>query len=162
MNLDEWASVWNVPACALEDLRARMGMEGRQATRHPKEPDQYASESRVQALVRLEAAQKGVYLYRNNVGALLNSEGRPVRFGLANESKEENQAIKSSDLIGWRPLRVGPQHVGRTIAQFTCREVKEGGWVYTNQERERLQKVWLDLVNSCGGDAAFAAGVGTL
>ena len=76
--LAEWAAVWGVPPCAVDDLRARMGMLGRQATPHPKRPGESASESRVQSLVRLEAAQKGVYLYSNNVGALLDKRGVPT------------------------------------------------------------------------------------
>ena len=50
--------------------------------------------------IRLEAAKQGILLWRNNVGAVKTSDGRMIRFGLANDSHKMNQHIKSSDLIG--------------------------------------------------------------
>ena len=44
----------------------------------------------VQAAVRLEAARMGILLFRNNVGALIDVRGIPVRYGLANESTQIN------------------------------------------------------------------------
>ncbi len=120
------------------------------------------SEAYAQFQVRLEAPTKGVTLWRNNVGVLTDINGRPVRFGLANDSKQLNEALKSSDLIGWRPVLITPGHVGRTLAQFVSRECKAPGWTYTGTDRERAQKAWLDLVAAAGGDSAFATGPGTL
>jgi hypothetical protein len=120
------------------------------------------SEARVQSLVRLEAPTKGVTLWRNNVGVLVDTTGRPVRFGLANDSRALNEELKSGDLIGWRPVLVTPDLVGRTIAQFVSRECKPEGWRFTGTPREKAQLRWLDLVRAAGGDAAFANGVGTL
>ncbi|NBW08572.1 MAG: hypothetical protein EBR82_11155 [Caulobacteraceae bacterium] len=120
------------------------------------------SEAYAQSQVRLEAPTKGVTLWRNNVGVLTDVSGRPVRFGLANESRQINEALKSSDLIGWRPVLITPAHVGHTIAQFVSRECKAPGWKYAGTDRERAQKAWLDLVAAAGGDSAFATGPGTL
>jgi hypothetical protein len=120
------------------------------------------SEAYAQSQVRLEAPTKGVTLFRNNVGVLTDINGRPVRFGLANDSKQLNEVLKSSDLIGWRPVLITPEHVGRTLAQFVSRECKAPGWKYTGTDRERAQKAWLDLVAAAGGDSAFATGPGTL
>jgi hypothetical protein len=120
------------------------------------------SEAYSQSQVRLEAPRAGVTLWRNNVGVLTDLTGRPVRFGLANDSRQLNEALKSSDLIGWRPVLITPGHVGRTIAQFVSRECKAPGWKYTGTDRERAQKAWLDLVAAAGGDSAFATGPGTL
>lgn len=120
------------------------------------------NEAAVQSLVRLEAVEKGVRLWRNNVGALIDSRGVPVRFGLANDSATLNKAIKSGDLIGWRPVLIGPEHVGMTIAQFVSRECKRPGWVYHGSPHEVAQAEWLRLVQADGGDAAFCTGVGTL
>jgi len=120
------------------------------------------SEAHAQSLVRLEAGQKGVHLWRNNVGVLVDQTGRPVRFGLANESHAINRVLKSSDLVGWRPVLIGPEHVGRLMAQFVSRECKPAGWTYKGDEHEKAQKAWLDLVTQAGGDAAFATGPGTL
>lgn len=162
MNLDQWADAWAVDPRALADLRTRLGMDGTFALSHPKRPDEGASESRVQSMVRLEAAQKNVILWRNNVGALLDERGIPVRYGLANESKAMNQAIKSSDLIGLRRVVIQPQHVGHFFGQFVARECKEGSWKFRGDKHETAQKVFIDLVNANGGDAAFAPGPGTL
>ena len=123
---------------------------------------QQLSESYVQSIVRLEAARKGVRLFRNNVGALIDSRGVPVRYGLANDSKAANEAMKSADLIGWRSLIIESHMVGRCIAQFVSRECKHVGWQYHGDERERAQLAWAQLVAAGGGDAAFCTGEGTL
>ena len=120
------------------------------------------SESAVSAQVRLEASRKGVLLFRNNVGVLPDANGRPVRYGLANESAEQNKAIKSADLIGIRPVLIEPRHVGHTIGQFVSREVKKGGWVYTGKGREAAQMNWVKAIVARGGDACFCSGEGTL
>ncbi len=113
--------------------------------------------------VQLEGAViPGVYLTRNNVGALTDKYGRLIRYGLANSSKAENERIKSADLIGWRTVTITPDMVGRRIAQFLSREAKAPGWHYTGTDREVAQKAWADLVNAAGGDACFATGIGTL
>ena len=85
-----------------------------------------------------------------------------IRYGLANESAEQNKAIKSADLIGIRPVLIEPRHVGHTIGQFVSREVKKGGWVYTGKGRETAQMNWVRAIVSRGGDACFCIGEGTL
>lgn len=120
------------------------------------------SEAAVQALVRLEAAGRGVMLWRNNVGVLLDATGRPVRYGLANDSKALNTALKSGDLIGWRAVTITPDMVGKTIAQFVSRECKPGDWKYRGDAHEKAQKAWTDIINRDGGDACFVTGLGTL
>ena len=155
----QWATRHGVSLQALHELQAIFGMHGG----HELPPSvKGTSEAAVQAAVRLEAARKGVRLFRNNVGALIDSRGVPVRYGLANDSKQVNEVMKSADLIGWRPLLIGPQHVGTVVAQFVSREVKEVGWRYTGKDREPAQLAWAQLVTSGGGDAAFCTGVGTL
>ena len=118
-----------------------------------------ASESYAQSLLRLEAARTpGVWLGRNNCGALLDARGRPVRFGLGNESAAMSERLKSADLIGWRSLVVTPEHVGLRLAVFLSREVKHPGWRYTGTARERAQLAWRDMVRAAGGDAEFTTG----
>lgn len=163
--LSQWAARWGkaIPPEALADLHARMGLAGEQYTASAKRPNEAASESYVQSLVRLEAPKAGVILFRNNVGALPDETGRVVRYGLANDSKEMNAQIKSADLVGLRRVLIGPQHVGHTIGQFVSREVKHGAWRFNPKDKhEAAQMKWLELVTSWGGDAAFASGVGTL
>ena len=120
------------------------------------------SEAWAQSLVRLEASEKGVKLFRNNVGVLKDETGRPVRYGLGNDSAKMNEVLKSADLIGLRPVLIEQRHVGHVLGQFVSREVKAPGWQYTGTGREVAQMAWCNLVNSCGGDAAFATGAGTL
>lgn len=158
--LTAWAGRWGVPYAALLDLQREMAMDAGPAIAAPVPGE--TSESAVQARVRLEAAEKGVYLWRNQSGAMQNETGRWVRFGLCNDSKALNEHIKSADLVGIRPVVITPQHVGHTIGQFVAREVKEAGWSYGGTAREEAQLRFLNLVLAAGGDAAFAPGTGTL
>ena len=155
----QWAVRHGVTMAALQELAGLFGMHGG----HDLPPEvKGTSEAAVQAAVRLEAARKGVRLFRNNVGALIDSRGVPVRYGLANESKQGNEVMKSADLIGWRPLLIEPRHVGTVVAQFVSRECKHPTWHYTGGDREPAQLAWAQLVTAGGGDAAFCTGVGTL
>jgi hypothetical protein len=119
-----------------------------------------ASESQV-----LHTVQKYVnliksgFMQRNNVGALMNKQGRIVRYGLCNESKAMNDKLKSSDLIGWVDLIITQEMVGTHIAQYAAFEVKPQGWVYSGKGREKAQKAYIDLVNSKGGYARFVTGI---
>lgn len=152
----EWAVMYGVSDEALYQLSCLFGMA------LPQAPTTGESEAAVQSAVRLEAARKGVKLFRNNVGVLIDTNGRPVRFGLANDSKQLNAKIKSADLIGWRPVLITPSHVGYTIAQFVSRECKRPGWKYSGTDREIAQLNWAQLVTAGGGDAAFCSSEGTL
>lgn len=155
----QWANRHRVSIQALNELQALFGMHGG----HELPPSiKGISEGAVQAAVRLEAASKGVRLFRNNVGAMIDSRGVPVRYGLANDSKQVNEAIKSADLIGWRPLIVRPDMIGQCVALFVSRECKKVGWHYTGDAHEQAQLAWAQLVTSGGGDAAFCTGTGTL
>lgn len=153
--LDAWAIRWGIPAAALDELRQL-------ATDLPGSAPAGHTEAAVQQRVRIEAAGAGVLLWRNNVGALLDERGRMVRYGLANDSKALNERIKSSDLIGLRPVLIGPQHVGRVLGQFVARECKAAGWRWRGTDRERAQLAFMQAVLIHGGDACFAAGPGTI
>lgn len=130
---------------------------------HP-EPDREAgqSEAAAQKEVQLEASRVGARLWRNNVGALKDARGVPVRYGLANETPGMNEVIKSSDLIGIKPVVIRPSHIGTVFGQFLAREMKAPGWKYTGTGREEAQLAYLNFVAAKGGDAAFCTGVGTL
>jgi hypothetical protein len=155
----QWAARHGVSIQALHELQALFGMHGG----HDLPPTvKGTSEAAVQSAVRLEAARKGVRLFRNNVGALIDSRGVPVRYGLANESKQVNEVMKSADLIGWRPLQIEQHHVGQCVAVFVSRECKKVGWQYTGDAHELAQLAWAQLVTASGGDAAFCTGEGTL
>lgn len=154
MLLTEWMVKWKIPYKAIADLRELLG--------EMSEPDlknKGMSESGVQSRIRLAAAQAGWRLWRNNVGALKDETGRIVRYGLVNDSAKLNGNIKSGDLIGIKPVLIGPQHIGHIIGQFVSREVKKADWKYGEDlERENAQERWQMLVNSMGGDAKFTTG----
>jgi hypothetical protein len=117
------------------------------AKKRPSDDD-LKSETAVQAEVRLSAVKHEIQLFRNNVGVLLDETGRPVRYGLANESKELNEKIKSGDLIGWRPVFITPDMVGKVIAQFVsieCKSQKKHARV------KKAQRTWARLVQKAGG-----------
>lgn len=159
MNLLQWAIKWGVPIEAVEDLRREYGL----INTEPK-PLIGESEGAVQTRIRLEASNKGLRIWRNNVGAY--DENNPPspgsRWGLCNDNKEMNALIKSSDLIGVRPLLITQNHVGGIVGQFVAREVKAANWSYSGTKREGAQLNFLNLVAGLGGDAAFANSVGTL
>lgn len=155
----EWAIRNGVNAQALTELRAIFAMDT------PNVPSTWApeyTEAYSQSVVRLEAAHKGVKLWRNNVGVLDGPSGVPVRYGLANDSKRLNETIKSGDLIGWRSITITPDHIGSVIAQFVSRECKRPGWRYSGTFREMAQLRWAEAVIADGGDATFCTGEGTL
>lgn len=161
MNLHDWATRWGVSLEAFRDLQTVLGTYTPPV---PQDAPEFGkSEAFVQSVVRLEASRKGVKLWRNNVGALIPKDSkRPVRFGLANDSAEMNDVIKSGDLIGIRSVVILPQHVGMRFGQFVSREVKAVGWQYTGADREPAQLAWANVINAAGGDAAFCTGEGTL
>lgn len=158
MTLEQWAIKWGIPYAAIDDLRRDFGL----VNIDPTPPPKGNNEAAVQAKVRLEASRLGGRLWRNNVGATMDERGNFIRYGLANDSKQMNEVIKSSDLIGIRPILITPQLVGCTIGQFMAREIKEPTWNYSATKREQAQLKFLELIKSMGGDASFATGEGTI
>jgi hypothetical protein len=156
--LNNWATRHGVSPRALDELKAIMT----QPNTEPSRIITGVSEAAVQNAVRLEAANVGCRLWRNNVGACEDKRGRQIRYGLCNDSSKMNGHIKSSDLIGIKPVLILPTMVGSTIGQFVAREVKKGKWSYKATEREVAQLRFLELVTALGGDACFANGRGTL
>ena len=154
MNLYKWAERWSIPLQAIAELRATLGIDIPSGTA----VSGIASEAQAMNSVRLQAARNGVYLWRNNVGACRDESGRMIRYGLANESERMNKVVKSSDLVGFRPVMIGPEHIGKPVAIFCARECKEPGWQYTGTERERAQLAFITLIATNGGDAKFTTG----
>lgn len=153
----EWAKRHGVTMQALHELTVMWGMDRVFGLREKGG----TSEAAVATQVVLEASQLGIRLWRNNVGAGHLDNGSYIRWGLANESKDMNKMIKSSDYIGVRPVLITAQMVGSTIGQFVARETKEAGWTYSGDDHEVAQFNFIQFVNSKGGDAKFAAGLGT-
>jgi hypothetical protein len=152
----EWAVRHGISTEALNELREIIGTSdtGVQITA--------TGEAAVQNAIRLATSQNGWLLWRNNVGVLQDDRGVPVRYGLANDSKALNEKVKSSDLIGIRPVLITPDMVGKTIGQFAAVEVKRSEWKYTGTKREAAQLKFINLVIAAGGFAKFANSPGDL
>lgn len=102
--------------------------------------------------IRLEASKRGIYLFRNNSGAFHATDGRFVRFGLANDSERINKNLKSGDLIGFIPVTITPEMVGEKIAIFASIEIKKYDHeIKSNSSRVKAQKAWVELVKCNGG-----------
>lgn len=151
MTFAEWAIKWNVPAAALEELRALYV---------PSTFDGGSSEASTQARLRVDAPKLGAALWRNNNGACMaakddGEQSRMIRYGLGNDSKKLNDVWKSSDLIGITPVVVRPELVGKTVGVFTAVEVKHPGWTRPENDRDRAQEAFLVSVCQLGGLGMF-------
>jgi hypothetical protein len=155
MSLEDWAAAYGVAPVALHALRDILGAGYRPPLPHDTRGK---SEAAVSARVRLDAAANGGVLWRNNVGACTDNRGNFIRYGLANDSKEVNAVVKSSDLVGITPIVVTPGMVGALFGQFTAVETKPEGWVYTGTPREKAQKKFLEITQAHGGLARFSTG----
>ena len=154
-DLLEWQRKHGITAEALADLVTMVGLDAPRSTKG-------TPEARVQDEARLLASKMGWRLFRNNVGVLKDERGVPVRYGIANDSPAMNKRIKSSDLIGIRPVVITPDMVGSTIGQFVAREVKKVGWKYKGTEHEEAQLAFGTLIIGLGGDFKFWNGSGPL
>ena len=103
------------------------------------------TEKDIERTLILHASQCGSTIFKNNVGKLRDERGNIVTFGLCKGS---------SDLIGWTPITVTPDMVGKKIAVFTAIEVKlnkNGKYKATDD-----QKRFISAVLNNGGYAGVA------
>lgn len=118
------------------------------------------SEAAVQQHIRTQIALTGVELWRQNVGACTDANGRVIRYGILNDSKQLNQRFKSSDLVGIRPILVTADMVGQVVGVFAAIECKASNWTYRpNDEHTQAQQRFIDMVRAAGGFAGFARSV---
>jgi len=103
------------------------------------------NEHEIQQRIRLACGRGPVRLWRNNSGALVDQQGRLVRFGLCKGS---------SDLIGLRTLEITTDLVGQRLAQFVALEIKTARGVVSPEQR-----AFLDLVEQLGGVAAVCRSI---
>lgn len=91
---------------------------------------------------------------RNNSGALENpTTGRPIRFGLGNDSSQINAVFKSSDLIGITPTKCPCGHV---YGVFTALEIKNPDWTFDHQNKnDRAQQNFINIVKQNSGIGSF-------
>lgn len=152
----EWQRKHGITADALADLVTIVGLD-------VESDKEGVRENVIQEAARLQASQMGWRLFRNNKGVLPDPEtGRWIRFGLCNDNKELGKRLRSSDLIGIRPVIITPDMVGSTIGQFVAREIKKAGWKYKGTEHEEAQLRFGELVIGLGGDFKFWSGEGQL
>ena len=74
-----------------------------------------AQETNIMHRVMLALSKAGAVVFRNNVGVAVAPNGGVVRYGLCNGS---------SDIIGWKPVTITPDMVGKTVAVFVAVETK--------------------------------------
>jgi hypothetical protein len=105
------------------------------------------TEHEIQQRIRLACAGPGqeARLWRNNVGRLIDAQGRLVTFGLC---------PGSADLIGYVPVTITPEMVGMRLAVFAAVEVKRPGGRATSQQLQ-----WLGAAQAAGGRAGIATSV---
>ena len=114
------------------------------------------SESAVSQHAQYALTQAGGYAMRNNVGVAFDHTGRPIRYGLMNESKKTNEQYKSADLIDCIPITIQPHHVGRTFGLFVALETKESKWKLSHKDNHaQAQLNFLNLIRRNGGAADF-------
>lgn len=125
------------------------------------------SESPLLRSIQIALSRLGARVLRNNVGTgwtgkvlrcvkqtqitvypgdVVVCKARPLHAGLA---------VGSSDLIGWAPVTIRPEMVGKTLAVFMAVEVKAGRTQLTKEQSD-----FLEAVRAAGGIAVVARGEG--
>jgi len=101
-------------------------------------------ETVLQQNIRLALGQhSNLRLFRNETGKLPDPRtGKWVQFGLAKGS---------SDLIGFKTVKITPEMIGQDIAQFVSLEIKTERGKLTD-----IQQNWLQKVKSSGGIVGVA------
>lgn len=103
------------------------------------------SETKLLSKLLIRVSQLGGRLFRNNVGKLQDRQGRWVQYGLC---------VGSSDLIGYLPVTIGPEHVGHTLAVFVAIEAKSAAGTLRPEQRK-----FLNVVGQHGGITCLARSV---
>lgn len=118
-------------------------------------------EGKAKQNVQLRASEWGARLYKNNTGVAYDQSGRPVFFGLGNEGKKDQEAIRTPDDIGFTVVTITPEMVGKKIAVFTAIDSKKVGFSvkdnYAVGTREYGQQKFFDIVLMFNGIAGFAS-----
>jgi hypothetical protein len=112
-------------------------------------------ESATTSHVRLDAANQGISLFRNNSGAWRDESGRLIRYGLGSFTKADK--VASSDFIGITPVFITPDMVGKVLGVFTAVEMKPSDWKFLQSDERALhQSNFHAIVKKAGGFAGFA------
>lgn len=103
------------------------------------------TEKDVERLLILHASKSGATMFKNNVGMYKDKMGNVIRYGLCKGS---------SDLIGWTPITITEDMVGKKIAIFTAIEVKKDKYGKYQATDEQLR--FISAVKKNGGFAGVA------
>ena len=115
-------------------------------------------------LAQIEASRRGWRLLANAVGlgwiGRVDREWLETRKGgrarvvqLLNPARIKYGLVTGSfDLVGWRPLLITADMVGRTVAQFATVDAKTAGYSRMSLD----QKMWSRNVREAGGFAGVA------
>lgn len=90
------------------------------------------SETQLLRELMVHWSASGMKLFRNQVGSYQLPDGRWLSSGLC---------VGSSDLIGWCPVIVTPEMVGKPVAVFTAIETKVGSRDTTVQQAKFISRV---------------------
>lgn len=154
--LSDWANHWAIGDDALAALYKIIGF----TPDTPVELDG-KNEAYVQSAVRLAAPMAGYLLGRNNLGALKDERGVPVRYGWLNDTAQLNKTLKTGDLLGYQSgwFRDYETLEPVKVAVFAMPECKRAGWVFNPKDlHEVAQLRAINMVQAGGGIACFTTG----
>lgn len=109
------------------------------------------------------ATKEGARLFRNNVGKAWVGKSQEIKKEMTVQLKPGDVVVRnarrfhaglhagSGDLIGWNPVKITEEHLGRTLALFTSAENKVG----KGQPTEEQMK-WARAVLKAGGLAGIS------
>lgn len=115
-------------------------------------------EAEVLKHVRLALSKLGSIMFRQNVGQAWAAKSGKVIVKGTSVFIEDAMPVTmglfkgSGDLIGWMPMFVTQEMVGKQVAVFTSIEVKRTTGGRTSKE----QKNWVQVVKGWGGIAGIA------
>lgn len=154
--LTDWAKRHAIGGRAMAELYQMMGLI-------PETPIELKgrAEAYVQSAVRLAGPAHGFLFGRNNVGALKDERGVPVRYGWLNDSVQLNKQVKTGDLLGYQSgwFRDYETLEPCKVAVFAMAECKRAGWSYSpGDAHETAQLRAINMVLAAGGIASFTTG----
>jgi hypothetical protein len=102
-------------------------------------------ENEIMKKIQIQMSTLSNRVWRNNSGLFYTKMGTPVRCGLC---------VGSSDLIGYAPVKITADMIGKTVAVFLAIECK------SRRGREEQDQIAFALaVQKAGGCAFFARSV---
>lgn len=102
-------------------------------------------ESSIEREIALDASKQGARLFRNNVGKAWIGKSKKLSNGdiLIKNARYFHAGLctGSSDQIGWAPVKITEDMLGKTLAVFTAVEVKTARGQLTQDQKRFLEAV---------------------